>query len=202
MHRGRPEGARNRPAAETREQILDAAHDLFYWHGIRATGIDRVAEEAGVAPTTLYRLFESKDGLVAAYVERAAAEHREWFEASLGEVDRPTRKRVLDLFKAQEREVEPDRCRGCPFMMALAEIPDEEHPAHREAVAVKAWVRARFRELAGEIVGAGSAGARELGDQLALVFDGAYASAQSLQADAPTASARAVAQALIGQSHR
>jgi hypothetical protein len=81
--------------------------------------------------------------------------------------------------------------------MALAEIPDEEHPAHREAVAVKAWVRARFRELAGEIMGAGSAEAEELGDQLTLVFDGAYASVQSLKADGPAASARAVAEALI-----
>ena len=32
---------------------------------------DQVAAAAEVAPTTLYRLFGSKDGLVGAYVERA-----------------------------------------------------------------------------------------------------------------------------------
>ena len=49
-----------RSAAETREHVLGVAQKLFYWHGIRATGIDKVAAEAGVAPTTLYRLFASK----------------------------------------------------------------------------------------------------------------------------------------------
>ena len=37
------------------------AENLFYWHGITATGVDRIAAEAGIAPTTLYRLFRSKD---------------------------------------------------------------------------------------------------------------------------------------------
>ena len=60
-----------RSSAQTREHVLAVANDLFYWHGIRATGVDRVAAEAGVAPTTLYRLFASKDDLIAAYIERA-----------------------------------------------------------------------------------------------------------------------------------
>ena len=72
------EPPRRRPAAETRAHVLDVAHELFYWQGIRATGVDRVAAAAGVAPTTLYRLFACKDDLVAAYVERAAEGYREW----------------------------------------------------------------------------------------------------------------------------
>ena len=71
-----------RSSAETREHVLGVAHELFYWHGIRATGVDRVASAAGVAPTTLYRLFTSKDDLVAAYIERADRLYREWFDAS------------------------------------------------------------------------------------------------------------------------
>lgn len=59
-----------RSAADTREHVLEVARELFYWHGIRATGVDRIATEADVSPTTLYRLFTSKDDLVAAYVER------------------------------------------------------------------------------------------------------------------------------------
>ena len=56
----------NRPrrtAAETREHVLAVAHELFYWHGIRATGVDAIAAEAKVTPATLYRLFASKDDL-------------------------------------------------------------------------------------------------------------------------------------------
>jgi AcrR family transcriptional regulator len=72
-----PDTRTRRTAAQTREHVLAIANELFYWHGIRATGIDAVAAEAGVAPTTLYRLFASKDDLIAAYVERADRLYRE-----------------------------------------------------------------------------------------------------------------------------
>ena len=72
----------SRSAAATREHVLAVASELFYWNGIRATGIDRVAAEAGVAPTTLYRVFASKDDLIGAYIERADRLYREWFEAA------------------------------------------------------------------------------------------------------------------------
>ena len=75
---------RPRSAATTRTHVLDVAHELFYWQGIKATGVDAIAKAAEVAPTTLYRLFDSKDDLVGAYVERAAAEYREWFQDALG----------------------------------------------------------------------------------------------------------------------
>jgi AcrR family transcriptional regulator len=178
---GRPRGAR-RPAAETRERVLDVAHELFYWNGIRATGVDAIAREAGVAPTILYRLFGSKDGLIAAYVERAAAGYREWFDAAVGEDGD-----VLSVFSALEVQLRPENCRGCPFLMALAELPDPGHPAHEHAVAVKAWVRARFRELTDE----------RTGDRLALVFEGAYASTQALGAAGPAAGARDLAAAVM-----
>src|SRR5687768_13154293 len=88
--------ATRRSSAETREHVLQVAHDLFYWQGIRAVGVDRIAAEAGVAPTTLYRLWASKDDLVAAYVERADREYRVWFDAATGQ-GRP-RERILSLF--------------------------------------------------------------------------------------------------------
>ncbi|MFD8246695.1 TetR/AcrR family transcriptional regulator [Nocardia sp. NPDC059691] len=75
-------GSKRRAAADTREYILAVARELFYQHGIRATGVDRVAAEANVAPPTLYRLFGSKDDLVAAYLEREEHRYREWFRAA------------------------------------------------------------------------------------------------------------------------
>jgi AcrR family transcriptional regulator len=169
-----------RPASTSRAHVLDVAHELFYWHGIRATGVDAIAKAAGVAPTTLYRLFESKDDLVGAYVERAASAYREWFEDALGPAEDPARTRILRLFGALQDQVRPEVCRGCPFLMALAELPDPDHAGHRHAVELKAWVRERFAELAG---------GRPLGDQLMLVFEGVYATAQSLTATGPPRSA-------------
>src|SRR6187402_2497949 len=129
-----------RPAAETRAHVLDVAHELFYWTGIRATGIDRVAAEAGVAPTALYRLFPSKDALVAAYVERAEQRYREWFDDMVVDDGRPAAERIVALFESLAEQVRPEVCRGCPFLMALTEFPDTEAEAHQSSLRLKQWV--------------------------------------------------------------
>ena len=117
------EDGMSRSAAQTREHVLEVAHELFYWNGIRATGVDRVAAEAGVAPTTLYRLFASKDDLVGAYMERAASRYREWFDAAARAGGTDPRQQILSLFDALSEQVQPGQCRGCPFLMALTEWP-------------------------------------------------------------------------------
>ena len=151
-----------RSSADTREHVLGVAHELFYWHGIRAAGVDdRVAAAAGVAPTTLYRLFASKDDLVAAYIERADRLYREWFDAAAGPAGGPDpREQILAVFDALGEQVQPQRCRGCPFLMALAEFPDRAHPAHRAAVAMKAWLRDRFGQRAAALASGGRAAHR------------------------------------------
>jgi AcrR family transcriptional regulator len=55
-----------------RERILAAAGDLFYRHGIRAVGVEAIAESAGTNKMTLYRHFSSKDELVAEYLRQSA----------------------------------------------------------------------------------------------------------------------------------
>ncbi len=54
---------------ETRARILSAATRLFYAHGIRAIGVEAIAVEASVTKRTLYKHFESKNVLIAAYLE-------------------------------------------------------------------------------------------------------------------------------------
>src|SRR5215471_5243695 len=56
-----------------RQRILAAAGELFYHHGIRAVGVESIAEAAGTNKMTLYRHFESKDELVAEYLRQEAA---------------------------------------------------------------------------------------------------------------------------------
>src|ERR1700745_1221330 len=55
-----------------RERILAVAADLFYRHGIRAVGVEAIAESAGTNKMTLYRHFPSKDELVAEYLRQEA----------------------------------------------------------------------------------------------------------------------------------
>jgi AcrR family transcriptional regulator len=190
--------SRRRTAAETREHVLAVAQRLFYWHGIRATGVDRIAAEAGVAPPTLYRLFASKDDLVAAYVEANAVGYKEWVtEMTRPELGTP-RERILSLFDALGEQVQPERCRGCPFLMALAEYPDPTHAARSIAIATKAWVRDRLGELADELSADTTiADPAALGDRLAVVVEGVYASVQALGTDGPARQARVLAEILI-----
>ncbi len=190
-----------RPAAQTREHVLATAHELFYWHGIRATGIDRVAAEAGVAPTTLYRLFPSKDDLVAAYVERADAGYRVWFEESIEAGGSDPRGRIVALFDALLVQIRPDNFRGCPYLMALSEYPDRRSPVCRNAIGVKEWVLARLTELVADLGGPREP-AEQLAEQLMVVMEGVYATAQGLGEKGPARQAPAIVEALLGPPGR
>jgi Bacterial regulatory proteins, tetR family/MMPL family len=55
---------------DVRERVLETASQLFYRRGVRAVGVDLVVEEAGVAKTSLYRHFRTKDELIAAFLAR------------------------------------------------------------------------------------------------------------------------------------
>lgn len=193
--------AANRPRrslADTRAHVLAVAHELFYWRGIHSTGIDKIAAAAQVAPVTLYRLFASKDDLIAAYAASNSAPYKEWMaHATRPELGSP-RDRLLALFGALAEQVEPGRCRGCPFLMILAEFPDPGHPAHAEAVAVKAWAREHIRGVTRELAAdAPLADLDALADQIVIIVEGVYASVQALGNEGPARQARAIVATLL-----
>jgi len=183
-----------RSSQETREHVLQVTRDMFYWDGIRATGIDKIARTAEVAPTTLYRLFANKDDLIAAYLEREARQYREWFTAAIADESTGARGQVLSLFDALIEQVQSDDCRGCPFQMGLAELADPSLPGRQHAVAVKVWTRDQLRLLTGKLTDSSSAAeASALADQLLLIMEGVYAAAQSINdAEGPARHAKAL----------
>jgi hypothetical protein len=79
----------------------------------------------------------------------------------------------------------PSSIEGCPFIGAAVEIADPQHPARVLAREHKAAVAARLTEIARE---AGATEPEVLGEQLALLLDGASARTRTLGVDAlPTA---------------
>ena len=74
--------SQNTPA---RERILQTALKLFYENGIRATGIDRIIAESGVAKMSFYRYFPSKTDLVAEYLRNLNDLWMEWFTTAVEE---------------------------------------------------------------------------------------------------------------------
>jgi AcrR family transcriptional regulator len=66
-----------------KERILLTAHGLFYRDGIRATGIDKVIADSGVAKVTFYRHFPSKNDLIREFLEYRHQRWMEWFTDAL-----------------------------------------------------------------------------------------------------------------------
>ncbi|MEO7066484.1 MAG: TetR/AcrR family transcriptional regulator [Rhodanobacter sp.] len=110
---------KDRPA---RERILLAADDLFYREGIRATGIDRVIAEAGVAKLTFYRHFPSKNDLVLVFLEHRHACWMAWFNAALVR-HRPSSGNALAALVPTIAEwLHDEQFRGCAFLNAVGEL--------------------------------------------------------------------------------
>jgi AcrR family transcriptional regulator len=63
--------ARAEAADETRARILASAKELFSKHGIDAVTIAEIAERAGVAGSTVYAVFKSKEGILRTLMEQS-----------------------------------------------------------------------------------------------------------------------------------
>ena len=74
-----PAGSRRERAEQTRERVLAVTTELMARQGYSGTSISAISKAAGVMPATIYWHFESKEGLLAAVIERAA---EAWFEGA------------------------------------------------------------------------------------------------------------------------
>lgn len=168
---------RRRPA---RDRILAAAVDLFYEHGIAATGIDAVVEHAGVARKSLYNNFASKDELVDAFIEHR---HQQWTELHRTRVtaaDDAGRSsalaKVLCIIDAyiDHAHADGDRFRGCGLLNTAAEFPVDS-PARLRISRNKAEVEQMFTDALGTELGDGDAAATAA--HLSFLIEGAVSRA-------------------------
>jgi AcrR family transcriptional regulator len=177
-----------------RERLLAAAGELFYHRGIRPVGVDEVVAAADVAKMSLYRSFASKDELAAAYLRQCDTLYWRAWEAVVGRHPGAPRAQLAALFRSLARRTTRAGWRGCPFTNAATEFPEPEHPARQVAEANKRELRRRLRDLAHH---AGARDADGVADQLVLLFEGAYASAQTFGVNGPAKTVAAAAEALL-----
>ncbi|MFJ9779195.1 TetR/AcrR family transcriptional regulator [Amycolatopsis sp. NPDC101161] len=177
-----PQGLRRGRGA--RERILGASQQLFREQGINQTGMDQLCAAAQVSKRTAYQHFAGKDELVAEYLRRFDPDVMpEVFDRT----DLTPRERLLAAFELPMTATQDDITPLCPFIAASVEIPDPEHPARRRAHDYKKAVAARLAETARE---AGATDPDQLGEQLALLLDGASARNRALNTETfPTAAA-------------
>jgi len=167
-------------SADVREKILAKARELFYEQGVRAVGVDLVVERAGVAKTSLYRYFGTKDALVAAFLEREDLDFwKSWDEVAQAHRDDPHGELEAQLCWIGERANQP-AYRGCPQINVAAEFPEAAHPARKVAKAHKRELRARLKALAQRL---GHPTPDVLAGQLAVLINGAFVSTSIFERD-------------------
>jgi AcrR family transcriptional regulator len=180
-------------APSARERILATAFALFYAHGIRGVGIDRIIAESGVAKATFYKHFPAKDDLVLAYLDRVDEAWSGQLHAAAAAAGPDPAAQLVGAFDALGNACRRDGYRGCAFINAAAETPAGSR-IHDRTLAHKEAVRSWLTGLADE---AGAPDPAGLARTLTLLLDGGLASgALDAQPDAPVA-ARAAAQALV-----
>ncbi len=69
-HLGKSARPRTKPPEVRREELMDAAEQLFLAQGIAATSVDAIVAGADVAKGTFYLYFQSKEQLLAALQQR------------------------------------------------------------------------------------------------------------------------------------
>jgi len=163
-----------------RDRILAVAADLFYRHGIRAVGVEAIAEAAGTNKMTLYRHFASKDELVAAYLRRLADKASSSWDTLAAEHRGNPRAQLRGWLQNQAAHVASGKERGCALANAAVELPEKDHPARRVIEAFKTAQRQRIIDLC---TAAELAQPEMLADELFLLLEGARVTAQSIGRD-------------------
>ena len=182
----------NRPSA--RKRVFDTASQLFYLKGIRAVGVETIAEEAKTTKMSLYRSFPSKDELVAEWLRDHDVKFWQTWDAVSHKYPGEPRKQLNAAFALLAKHVIDPKARGCPMANAAVELTDRDHPARKVIETHKAKLRTRLAEMCTQL------GARKpglLADELFLLMEGAQVSTQTLGVRGPARNVARAARALI-----
>ena len=155
----------------TRAVILERAYGLFYREGFQRTGMNQVAEAAGVTKRTLYNHFPSKDALFAEVlrdqVRLAAVELTRW---AGGTPESPEACVTIIFAELRAWSQSPD-WRGSGFSRAAMELAwAPGHPGRAAAAVQKDQVE---RAITGMLERSGARAPDDLARAILLLIEGA-----------------------------
>ena len=161
---------------DPRERILSTAYALFTNYGLSAVGVDRVVAEAGVAKSTLYRHFPSKDHLVVAVLDRRDLIWTQgWLRPEVERLASTPAGRLLAIFDALDTWFHRHDFEGCLFINSLLEIHDQSSPVRSATIAGMTRVRGVALELA---QGAGADDPEAVARELHMLITGSIIGAE------------------------
>lgn len=192
-----PQGLDREAQTPPRERILAAARALFGEHGIRAVGVEAIAQAARSNKMTLYRHFASKDELVADYLRCLGEEAEEYLEQILGTKIGDPRAQLDAWIDAMSQGL--GMSRGCPLTNAAVELAEKEHPARLVVETHKQAIRDRLVQVCQST---GVQCPELLADELVLLVEGARVTLQSVGPAGPGAQFKRMATALVDSQVR
>ena len=134
----------------TRDQIVEAADQLFYRQGFEHTSFADIANTVKISRGNFYYHFKSKDEILDATIERRLADTRtmldRWEVEGAGPADRI--RSFVDILLANRPDIERY---GCPVGTLCTELAKLGHPARPEANQLfslfRVWLRRQFMLL-------------------------------------------------------
>jgi AcrR family transcriptional regulator len=177
-----------------KDALLEAACQLFYTQGIRGTSVEAILDRAGVARQSLYQHFESKDGLVAAFLNLRDERWCGWMNDFVASASPDPIERIYALYGFLDDWFSQSDFSGCAFINTAAEYSNPAHPFHVLASRHKARVLADIERLCRD---ARLPDHKKLARQLALLMEGAIVTEQVTPGSNAAAEAKDMARILI-----
>ena len=162
-----------------RDRILETASELFYTQGYRATGINEVIKQSGVAKATFYNHFPAKDDLCLAYLELHSQAEKTGINGKIAAKRNP-RAKFIAVIEAILPWLEDNNLRGCEYLNTVAEVPDPENPLRKKGRQHYEWLRKLIMQLADDLIKSdakryGHLKARKLTDDYLVILIGGIA---------------------------
>ena len=160
-----------KPAAGTRDRIINVAASLFYRSGVRAVGMNEIIDEAGCGKSLLYGHFPSKTELVAEYLQVTRRARDESAQRAIHDAGDDPAAALVALTAEVARKAREPGFRGCAFRNYLAEFPNGDDAPGQIA---SGYLRDTRSQVDGLVKRLGVGEPRILADRIWLIIEGIY----------------------------
>lgn len=130
-----------------RQQIVEAAYDLFKQNGFYATGVDLIMQKAGVSKRTMYKYFPTKNNLIVAAVNHYKQVYKKHLDTLITEKGKDNREKIRLIFDDAMHWFHDSNFHGCLAVNAMGEFSGKDPAIEKICVEFKQWEINILRQL-------------------------------------------------------
>lgn len=135
---------------QTRNEIVDAADQLFYEQGFEHTSFSQIAEAVGISRGNFYYHFQSKDEILDAVINLRLARTSAMLDGWEIEGATPA-SRIRSFINILVKNQVKIKRYGCPVGTLCTELAKLDHPSKGNANEIltlfRSWLRRQFEQL-------------------------------------------------------